>query len=256
MFGFSCYRVFCVGYLGTNFNMGVKMITIDQNCQLFYGDCLEVMKQIPDKSVDMILTDPPYLHEKGGMKSHSLNRGVRDANNKVISEMSNFGEVEINRFLDVVSAKMKHTNIFLFSSRLQIPFYLNWALKNKKQFDVLVWDKCHTGIINYHFYNPQVEYVIRIYERGLIKVNDPMLYQKVKRYKRPSNKLHPAEKPVKLLEDFIMVACEPFDVVLDPFMGSGTTGVACKNLGRKFVGIELDEKYFKTAENRIKGGLL
>ena len=68
--------------------------------------------------------------------------------------------------------------------------------------------------------------------------------------------MHPTQKPVPLCEYLIKTYTEENDIVLDNCMGSGTTGVACKNLNRKFIGIELDEEYFKTAENRIKGSLI
>lgn len=221
--------------------------------QLYKGDCLEVMKQIPDKSVDCIITDPPYLHIKGGCKSKSLNVGCMNPKNKVVSEMSDFGEDDINNFLDISKEKLKTMNAFVFCSKLQIPYYLNWALKNKVQFDVLIWDKCHTGIHSYKFFSVKYEYIIRLYSKGLNKVEDNMLYQKVKRYKVPHPKNHISEKPVDLIDEFLKLCTFEKQVVLDPFMGSGSTGVACKRLNRNFIGIELDDKYFEIAKNIIEG---
>ena len=103
---------------------------------LRYGDCLELVKDIPDKSVDLLLTDPPYLHIKGGCKSKVFNKGVRDSESKVVSDMSDFGEIEINEFLDTVKPKMKVFNAYIFCSKRQIPYYLNWALRNKYQFQL------------------------------------------------------------------------------------------------------------------------
>ena len=220
---------------------------------LRYGDCLELVKDIPDKSVDLLLTDPPYLHIKGGCKSKGLNKGVRDTKSKVVSNMSDFGEKEVNEFLDIVKPKMKIFNAYIFCSKLQIPYYLNWALKNKCQFDVLIWDKDFTGIISRKFFAPNIEYIIRIYKKGLNQLDESKYYQKIKQYKRPKNKVHEAEKPVELLKEFIMLSSNNEDIILDMFMGSGTTGQAVLEVGnRKFIGIEKDETYFNIAKVRIE----
>ena len=220
---------------------------------LRHGDCLELVKDIPDKSVDLLLTDPPYLHIKGGCKSKGLNKGVRDTKSKVVSNMSDFGEKEINEFLDIVKPKMKIFNAYIFCSKLQIPYYLNWALKNKCQFDVLIWDKDFTGIISRKFFAPNIEYIIRIYKKGLNQLDESKYYQKIKQYKRPKNKVHEAEKPVELLKEFIMLSSNNEDIILDMFMGSGSTGQAVLEVGnRKFIGIEKDETYFNIAKVRIE----
>lgn len=216
------------------------------------GDCLELMKDISDKSIDLLLTDPPYLHVKGGMKSKGLNKGCRNSNSEVVKNMSDFGKDEIYLFLDTVKPKLKEVNMYIFSSKLQVPYYLDWALENKCQFDILIWDKDFTGIISRKFFANNSEYIIRIYKRGLNELENNMLYQKIHKFKRPANKIHEAQKPVELLERFILLSSNENDVVLDTFMGSCPVGVACINTNRNFIGIELDEKYFEIAKNRIE----
>lgn len=217
------------------------------------GDCLEILKEIPDKSIDLLLTDPPYLHIKGGCKSKGLNKGCRDANSNVVSNMSDFGKDKIYDFLNHTKSKMKEINMYIFSSKLQVPYYLNWALENKYQFDILVWDKDFSGIISRKFFANNSEYIIRIYKKGLNRLEDNMLYQKIHKFKRPTNKIHEAQKPVELIERFILLSSNEQETILDPFMGSGTTGVACKKLNRNFIGIELDKNHFNIAKNRIEG---
>ena len=216
------------------------------------GDCLELMKTIPDKSIDLIVTDPPYLHIKGGCKSKGLNRGCREATSNVVSNMSDFDKVHIYTFLNTVKTKVKEMNAYIFSSKLQVPYYLNWALENKCQFDILIWDKDFTGIISRKFFANNSEYIIRIYKKGLNRLEDNMLYQKIHKFKRPIDKIHEAQKPVELLERFIKLSSKEKDIVFDPFMGSGTTGIACINTNRNFIGIELDEKYFNITKDRIE----
>lgn len=218
--------------------------------EFIHGDCLLVMQDLPDKSVDLLLTDPPYLFAKGGMKS-KLNAGVRAADSKVITEMSDFGESEINAFLNLAIAKLKRANMFIFASRLQVPMYLNWAINHRKNYDILVWDKCNEGIINYGFYNPAVEYIIRIYQDGLFKVDDLAVYQKVQRIRPPRKKVHPAQKPVELLRRLIKVSTRKGDTILDCFAGAGSTAVAAESLGRNFIAIERDPKFAEIAQKRI-----
>lgn len=228
---------------------------IDLRC----GDCLELMKDIPDNSIDLIVTDPPYLQVDGGRTSKKFNTGVRNKKSNIVSKMSSFDNEQIYKFLNIVKPKMKIFNVYIFCSRLQIPYYLNWAIENKYKFDVLIWDnvliwdKMNYGLISRVHFAPNIEYIIRINEKGLNKLEDKTsYYQKIKRYSRPKNKLHEAEKPVELLKEFIELSSNENDVILDCFMGSGSTGIACKNLNRNFIGIELDKNYFEIAKKRIE----
>lgn len=223
------------------------------NIDIKQGDCLELMKDIPDNSIDLIVTDPPYLQVKGGCKSKIFNVGIRKKNSKIVSKMSDFNKDNIYIFLNIVKNKMKKFNAYIFCSRLQIPYYLNWSVQNKMNFDVLIWDKMCYGLINRTHFAPNIEYIIRINKKGLNKLeNKTNYYQKIKRYKRPQNKIHEAEKPVKILEEFIELSSNENDKILDPFMGSGSTGVACINTNRNFIGYELDKHYFEIAKERIE----
>lgn len=220
------------------------------------GDCLEIMKEIPDKSVDMVLTDPPFLYVSGGCKN-------RDGNKKITQELGNFGQVEIFKFLDMVNKKLKQTNIYVFCSRLQLPIYFRWIEKNKKKFDLLIWDKCKIDIKSSKNFCNDIEYVIRIYEQkiSLKKITkedgvvDSSYYCKLQQYKQPNTKYHITPKPTELLMKYIYLSTNENDTILDCFMGSGSTGVACVNTNRNFIGIELDENYFNIAKQRIQGEL-
>lgn len=217
---------------------------------LYCGDFVEELQKISDKSIDLLLTDPPYLRHVGGCKS-KWNIGVMAKDNKTIAEMTDFGKDKIYNFLNLVRPKMKVMNAFIFCSKQQLPYYLDWALEHKVKFDVLIWDKMHHGVLNYGFFSTKYEYVVRLYEKQLNHVEDPSLYQKVLQGKVPSTKLHPTQKPIEIIENLIKIGCKENEIVLDPFMGSGTTGVACKNLNRDFIGIELDKSYYNIAKERI-----
>ena len=229
--------------------------------KLHNGDCLEIMDRlIEDKSIDLLIADPPYLHVKGGNKCKRINRGIYSKESDIVSKMSDFGEKEIENFLNVVKSKMKKMNCYIFCSKLQVALYLKWVTTNKKyNYDILIWDKCRNGLIGHKAFATNVEYIIRIYEGGCglneVKENDKLIseyYQKIHRVENDSNKKHQAQKPVNLISRFIELSSKENDTILDCFMGSGSTGVACMNTNRKFIGIELDNNYFNIAKQRIK----
>ena len=216
------------------------------------GNCLELMKDIPNKSVDLLITDPPFLYVKGGCKN-------RNTNKKITKELGNFGENEIFEFLDIADKKLKKSNIYCFCSRLQLPIYFKWVEKNKKKFDLLVWNKCKIDIKTSKNFCNDIEYIIRIYEGGVSlnkitnskSVVDSSYYCKLQKYTQPKTKLHLTPKPIELIEKYIKLSSSKNDIVLDPFMGSGTTGICCRELGRNFIGIELVPEYFEIAKERI-----
>ena len=218
------------------------------------GDCLQLMKEIPDESIDLLITDPPFLYVKGGCKNRYINKQISE-------ELGNFGEKEIFEFLDLAKKKLKKINIYCFCSRLQLPIYFKWIEQNKKKFDLLIWDKCKIDIKTSKNYCNDIEYIIRIYESGvslnkITKYNnivDSSYYCKLQKYPQPKLKQHPTPKPIDLIEKYIILSTKENDIVLDPFMGSGSTGIACVKTNRNFIGIELDENYFNIAKERILG---
>jgi site-specific DNA-methyltransferase (adenine-specific) len=227
--------------------------------KLIHGDCLEKMGYIPDKSIDMILTDPPYLHIKGGNKrlfggKYTFKGKERFNDTYINTNMSDFGEREIFYFLDVANTKLKKTNLILFCSELQLQYYFKWIYENKKKYNLLIWDKGKRCIMNRNRYMSNIEYIIRIYENkvSLNSIEQNELYCKTKTNKEDKEKFHITQKPIKLLEGFILLHSKEKDTILDPFMGSGSTGVACLNTNRNFIGIEKDNKYFEIAKKRIQ----
>ena len=236
--------------------------------KLLYGDCLELMKDIPDKSVDMILTDPPYLHVKGGMKSKRFNVGrVWSSDSRMVKEMSDFDKKEIFKFLDVSLRVLKKANVYIFCSKLQLIHYFEYISeynanvpKSKAlKYDLLIWDKLDNRMMSSKFHASDIEYIVRIYEQGVSlnkvwnedgKKSDSDHYMKLQSFKKPIGE-HTTQKPVELIKRLIRISSRENDLVLDPFMGSGTTGVACINTNRNFIGIELDDEYFEIAKRRI-----
>lgn len=149
---------------------------------------------------------------------------------------------------------MKKMNAYIFCCEDQIPLYAGWAVEHGYKFALLVWEK-PLGIINKKRFAQNAEFIIRIYElgTGLKAMDDSEMYSRILHAQSVRKKLHPTQKPAEIMERFIRLSTNEGDVVLDPFLGSGTTAVAAQRLCRKYIGIENNEKFYAVAENRLKG---
>ena len=235
---------------------------------VYCGDCLELMKEIPDKSVDMVFTDPPYGHNNncGDMISRweiILGKGdyVPERDNRPIA---NDG-VEAN---DLFQAFLSEANRVLKPGSCCCsccggggpdPQFARWALWMDQVFDfkqMVVWDKGPMGM-GWH-YRRSYETVLVGQKKGAacfwfddtMKIENVIRPDKVKKI-IPSADQHPTQKPVNLAEFFINLHSTSGMTILDPFLGSGTTAVAAKRLGRHFIGIELSPEYCEIARKRI-----
>ena len=238
--------------------------------KLLQGDCLEIMKNIPDKSINMILCDLPYGTTSSKWDNVIPFEKLWEQYERIIKD---------------------NASIILFSSGL---FTIDLIQSNRKHFKYkLIWKKNVPTGMSSAKYRPMKYYEeICIFQYGKPSYN-PILkprvgvgkscynynhycgennhihLQKIKKkydpdYVQPSDvleidvvpnrkgKLHPVQKPIKLLEWLIKTYSNKDDLILDNCMGSGSTGVACLNTGRNFIGIELDEKYFNIAKQRIE----
>lgn len=226
------------------------------------------LSTIPDNSINLVVTDPPYLHNKGGGKTHGTEGKSKIANSKMynfdspmMKNMSNFGEKEITKLLDEFKRIMKKMNCYIFCNDTLIPYYLNWAMDNNKKWTILVWEK-PLSILNRNRFSQNLEYIIRIYDNGtaLNKLDIDTypeykdLYSKTRKFNqvKGKGKIHPTQKPLEYIEGLVMLSSNENDVVLDPFMGSGTTAIACLNNNRNYIGFEMNEDYYNLANERIK----
>jgi site-specific DNA-methyltransferase (adenine-specific) len=209
---------------------------------IYNGDCLELMKKIPDESIDMILTDPPYaINFHSGYRKNKYDKIKNDDN-------LNWLDAFVDEAYRVAKNNTAH---YIFCSqhnidKFKIAFEKKFIFKN-----LLVWVKNNTGMgdLKRNFAS-RTEFILFLQKgRKLIngKRNDNVLY-----YKRTGNKLHPTEKPIDLLRHLIEKFSNVNDVVLDPFAGSGSTLVAAKEMKRRYIGIEIDSKYFVIAKKRLE----
>ena len=219
--------------------------------RIYNMDCLEGLKLIPDKSIDLVVTDPPYRFENKGGGFYAHNKSTRRLYLQKLDDIkcTTFQPVE---FLEVLKPKMKVFYGYFFCNKFLITDYVNWAKKNKYNFDLLVMGKTNPIPAYNSHHLSDLEYIVMIREKGSYFSKHNRLDDYRKFYLTNCRKgVHPAEKPVELIERYIRVSSQENDLILDPFMGSGTTAVACINTGRNFIGFEISEEYCKIAEKRI-----
>ena len=218
------------------------------NVKLYNDDCLNVLKDIEDNSIGLVVTDPPYEVITGGR-----NGGVKGKPSGILTEnkqlMKSIPKADL--WLSECFRVMKDgTHIYIMTNTLNLTNYLNIINDvGFKLHNLLVWNKNNTTPNRWYMKN--CEYVI-FARKGFAKsINNPSS-QTVHNFDNIiGNKKHPTEKPVDLMKLYVENSSQVGDTVLDPFMGSGSTGVACKELGRNFIGVELDKHYFDIATKRI-----
>lgn len=230
----------------------------EMEATLINDDFYKYVKKIKSKSIDLILTDPPYnlsLYSTGNMKFSWRS----DINNDLAEwDKITFKPQDVkDEFIRI----LKPTgNIFVFTSYNLLGEWHKTFDPIFKTFQFMVWHKTNpipkirkAGFLN------SCELIICCWNNGHTWnfgkqkemhnfIEAPICMGK----ERVKNPKHPTQKPIKVLKPIIKIASNPGDLILDPFMGVGSTGVASLEMGRNFLGIEIDEEYFKTSEIRIK----
>lgn len=214
------------------------------------GDCLELMKEIPDESVDLIVTDPPYKIIKGGCTNKAVR--LKGANIENLKNGNIFSENKINfsDWLPLMYKSLKNkSHCYIMVNDRNLKDLITEAEKvGFKILNILVWKKNVHSPNRYYLKN--CEFIVFLRKGNAKNINNMGTYS-VLEVNSIKNKKHPSEKPVELMEILIQNSSNENDIVLDPFMGVGSTGIACQNTKRNFIGFELDEKYFKIAKERL-----
>lgn len=227
------------------------MIMID----IRLGDCMELIKTIPDKSVDFVLTDPPYEFKDGGFGGGSKPLSQRAFKKELMGNPLFHKDFDADILMTEIERVCKKVNCVVFCTDVMLLKLLNYAEKKKYYYTITFWHKTNPPPFVNNNYLKDVEIAVAIREKGCAMYGDYYSLSKV--YTDVVNKEdkdlynHPTIKPVNLIEKYILNHTKENDTVLDFYMGSGTTGVACKNLKRNFIGFELNPKYFETAKKRI-----
>ena len=195
--------------------------------ELRLGDCLEIMQELEDGSVDAVITDPPYGKKPVG------HFGQRDA--------ISFGKKDVE--WDVKPPQVCFTEMFRVSKQQVIWGYNYFSDYLPPTNCVLIWDKKNG---NSPYADAEIAWTSKSSVTKIFR-----LFWLGSHAHRVEKIYHPTQKPTMLMEWVLRNYTDEGDTILDPFMGSGTTGVACVQTGRNFIGIEIEPKYYEIAEKRI-----
>lgn len=214
---------------------------------IFHMDCLQGMADLPDKSVDCIITDPPYEFDTRGVGFHKK----RDYYDEIADKGLSKGIDE--PFLREMERVMKATNIYLFCNKNQLRMYFDFY--KDRNCDLLVWHKTNPIPVVNNKYLSDVEYIFFARDKGVRLYGEYATLSKV--YTSQVNKKdlelygHPTIKPLPLVQRLVCNSTQEGDLVLDPFLGSGTTAVACHISHRHYIGFENNRVYYEKAQERL-----
>jgi len=236
---------------------------------LLHGDCLELMKDIPDKSIDAIITDPPYGTTACKWDAvipfepmwKELNRIIKDN-----GAIALFGSEPFSSYLRLSNIKQYKYDWIWEKAPFNFLNASHQPLRNSENISVFYKQKCNyyaveKDLISYKTHGLKFKQTDTVGNYNF-QYKEKNGYAKpttiIKGIKKEDTRLikHPTQKPVALIEYLIKTYTQENEIILDFTMGSGTTGVACKNLNRNFIGIEKDDNYFKIASDRINNNLV
>ena len=219
---------------------------------LYKGDCLQILPQL-DVKVDCVITDPPYLlQQKGGYRQKNdfdLRMKSRREQIKFISrgyDLSVYEKIKWNNNI---------VNMLIFCSNRQISQTMRYFEQRGYSVTLLVWQKSNCPPISNLTYMSDLQFIVYVRSHGAYFNNkeDIRLRRKLKIHSICScNRLHPTQKPLNLIEEYIRLHSKENDIILDCFSGSGTTGIACMNTNRKCILIQKQQKYCQITVKRLQ----
>lgn len=223
--------------------------------RLINGDCNKELDKIIDTGFkfDFILIDPPYKLENHGGTRKAMARRMNKIKDEIDFISNGFDyDTIFNKLIELQNI----VNMCIFCSNKQISKIMGWFEDKGYSVTLLVWKKTNPSPLCNLKHISDLEFIVYVRGKGAYWNSDENLEIKYKLKQHSiingKNKFHPTEKPVNLLKELIRLHTKENDMILDCFMGSGSTGVACKELNRNFVGIELNKEYFEIAERRME----
>jgi len=217
--------------------------------ELYNDNCLNILdKMIEQKrKVDLIVTDPPYKVISGGSGAKGSPKGILKENDGKIFEHNDLREEDW--FPKIYEVLNDDAHCYIMINTLNLERYLRLGREAGFHLhNILVWEK--DNCLPNRWYMKNCEYTLFFKKGKAFSINNPGS-KTVHKIKNTTNRDHPTEKPIELMELYVGNSSNEGDTVLDFTMGGGSTGMACVNLNRNFIGIELDEKYFNIAKKKI-----
>ena len=212
--------------------------------KIYNAECVEFMRSMPANSVDLVVTDPPYEIAMGGggiLKNDRVYFGGQL--DKIASGF------DIDAVFNEMERICKKLNLFCFCSNKQISKIMRWGEERGYSTNLLVWYKPNAIPFTNNTFKSDLEFCVYMREKGVkIKGISNLFTHNCGKSKYG----HPTEKPIEIIKKLILTASSEGDLIFDPFMGSGTTAAACKELNRNFIGCEIESKYCEMAEKRLR----
>lgn len=221
-------------------------------------DALEGLSKLQENSVDLLVTDPPYIwnHSTGGLSTSSVITAKWGGTQNLLAggKTANINNsIKFKEWLPAVYRVLKNpSHSYIFINDKNLEDILREAKKvGFKLHNVLVWRKNNKTPNNWYMKN--CEFVAFFHKGKSFRINNNGSAQLLEFNNIPGKKkLHPTQKPVELLKNLILNSSQPGQIVLDPFMGSGSTACAALETGRKFLGFENDPKFVEVATSRLE----
>ena len=226
--------------------------------KLFNGNCLDIIKSFPDNCIDLIATDPPY-HMERILGGGSVNKAGKMKSLKELEKNNLIYGYDIELYCKEFIRVMKDINIYFWCNKKQIFDYLKLFIeKHKCTFNILFWGKTNPIPTYSNKYMADCEEYLLHFRKGKAKCL-PQTYADARTYyvsplnlKDKLKYKHPTVKPLDFTRRIIRNSSRENQVILDPFMGSGTSIVAALLEGRNAIGIEINKEYFNIAQKRIE----
>ena len=228
------------------------------NIQLFNESCLEVMKKMKEESVDLIVTDPPYKVTSRGRGKEGTTTSGGMLTKKIVNsgKVFNHNNIKPQEYIPEMYRLLKDGgHCYIMCNNINLLEMLNTAKENNFHFvKSLIWDKGNK--IMSQLYMNQFEYILFFRKGKFKKINNcgtsDIITVPNKKTKDENNQnLHDTEKPIELMKILIENSSQENEIVFDPFLGIGSTGIASIKSKRQFIGCEIDERYFEIAKKRI-----
>ena len=223
--------------------------------KLINGDCLNTLKNIPNESIDLIVTDPPYPTTSRGNAGNSGGMLQKDINKK--GKVFTYNNINCKEYAPEFYRLLKDSShCYVMTNHINLIDMLNTFTDVGFHFiKSLIWNKGNK--IMGQYYMSQYEYILFFRKGKGKKINncgtsDILSIPNKKTKDKDGKNIHDTEKPIELMEVLVNNSSQENEPVLDPFMGVGSTGLACIKNNRNFIGIEIDENYFNIAKERIE----
>ena len=241
-----------------------------EEIKLINGDCFEALKNIPNNSIDVVITSPPYnkagyegfirkRNDKDSWKQRNVDYGNDPLNDFMVESDYQAQQIIL---LNTLRDKLTHDGSIFYNHKVRVAKHkashpMEWIIKSDCVFrQQLVWDRSNSPAVAPIRYLPTTELIFWLtkdaVQPNFNRSTELEFKGEVWRFMAENNPNHPAPFPTDLPMN-ILKNIKGDITVLDPYMGSGTVGLVCKQLGLKFIGIEKDPNYFEIAKNRIYG---